>query len=115
MNLVGRLVKDPELLYTKDGVALSKFSVAVQRNYKNQKGEYDTDFIPCTLWKRSAERLATYCGKGSMISVNGRLQTRIYENQEQKRIFTMDMIAEGVSFLQVKPPNASALQETGQK
>ncbi|MBM7096873.1 MULTISPECIES: single-stranded DNA-binding protein [Alteribacter] len=113
VNLIGRIVKDPDLSYTKDGVPLSRFSVAVKRNYKNQSGKYDADFIPCTLWQESAERVAEHCGKGSMVSVSGRLQTKLYEDGNNKRIFRMDMIAENVQFLQLKKPGSSTLQEAG--
>ncbi|TMW72543.1 single-stranded DNA-binding protein [Alteribacter natronophilus] len=111
VSLVGRLVKDPDLYFTKEGVALSKFTVAVQRNFRNPDGEYDADFIPCIMWKGSAERLTSVCGKGSMISVNGRLQTSNYTNSENRRIFKMDMVAEGIHFLQIKPPESTTLKK----
>ncbi|PYZ95835.1 single-stranded DNA-binding protein [Alteribacter lacisalsi] len=111
VSLVGRLARDPELYFTKGGVALSKFTVAVQRNYRNPDGEYDADFVPCVMWKGSAERLTSVCGKGSMISVNGRLQTSSYTNTENRKIYKMDMIAEAVHFLQIKPPELSTLKK----
>ncbi|WP_035185845.1 single-stranded DNA-binding protein [Alteribacter aurantiacus] len=113
VNLIGRIVKDPELVYTKDGVPLSRFSLAVKRSYKNQSGNYDADFIPCTIFRNNAEKIAEHCGKGSMVAVSGRLQSKVYENSDNKRIFRMDMIAEDVQFLQLKKTESSTLQEAG--
>lgn len=101
--LVGRLTKDPDLHYTAEGQAVTNVVLAVNRNYKNQAGEIDTDFVNCTLWRKTAENTASYCRKGSVIGVTGRIQTRNYESQEGKRVYVTEVIAESVRFLSQKP------------
>lgn len=81
-NFNGRLVKDPELRYSKDGVAVCNFTIAVQRNRKNNEGDYDADFIDCVCFRKTAEFAAEKLGKGQRIGVQGRLQTRLWENKQ---------------------------------
>lgn len=100
--LVGRLTKDPELKYLGDGKAVTSITLAVNRNFKNQKGDYDTDFLNCTLWLKNAENTANYCHKGSVIGVTGRIQTRNYDNQDGTKVYVTEVIAEGVKFLSSK-------------
>jgi single-strand DNA-binding protein len=100
--LVGRLVKNPELKYLEDGKAVTSITLAVDRNFKNQQGDYDTDFLNCTLWQKNAENTANYCQKGSVIGVTGRIQTRSYENQEGSKVYVTEVVAEGVKFLSTK-------------
>ena len=100
--LVGRLTKDPELKYLEDGKAVTSITLAVNRNFKNQQGDYDTDFLNCTLWQKNAENTANYCRKGSVIGVTGRIQTRNYENQDGAKVYVTEVIAEGVKFLSTK-------------
>lgn len=97
--LVGRLTKDPELRYTADGTAVANVTLAVSRNFRNAEGTIDTDFVQCTLWRKVAENTAHYCRKGSMIGVMGRIQTRNYENQEGKRVYVTEVVAESVRFM----------------
>ncbi len=99
--IVGRLVKDPELRKTDTGKNVTNITLAVPRNYKNQNGEYETDFIDCTLWTGIAENTANYCKKGDLLGVKGRVQTRIYEKEEEKKYIT-EVIAEKVTFLTSK-------------
>src|SRR5690625_4794960 len=82
--LVGRLTRDPDLRYTPNGVAVANFTLAVNRPFTNQQGERDADFINCVVWRRQAENLANYMKKGSMVGVDGRIQTRTYEDQDGK-------------------------------
>ena len=96
--IVGRLVKDPELRKTDNGKKVTNITLAVPRNYKNQNGEYETDFINCTLWTGIAESTSTYCKKGDLLGVKGRVQTRMYEREEEKKYIT-EVIAEKVTFL----------------
>lgn len=96
--IVGRLVKDPELRKTDNGKKVTNITLAVPRNYKNQNGEYETDFIDCTLWTGIAESTSTYCKKGDLLGVKGRVQTRMYEREEEKKYIT-EVIAEKVTFL----------------
>ncbi|ERJ13572.1 single-stranded DNA-binding protein [Haloplasma contractile] len=98
--LVGRLVKDPELRYTNDNKQVTNVTLAVNRSFKNvETGEYDTDFIRCTLWSGIAQTTTEYCSKGSVIGVKGRLVTRYQEFEPNKRINYPEVIAEKVTFI----------------
>ncbi|MDQ0158829.1 single-strand DNA-binding protein [Alkalibacillus salilacus] len=103
--LVGRLTKDPDLRYTQSGTAVANFTLAVNRPFRNQDGEQEADFINCVIWRKPAENLANYMGKGSMVGVDGRIATRSYDNQEGKRIFITEVVAESVQFLESKQSN----------
>ncbi|WP_214480777.1 single-stranded DNA-binding protein [Bacillus sp. SM2101] len=107
--LVGRMTKDPDMRYTNDGTAVLNFILAVNRNYKNAQGEIDTDFVNCTVWRKAAENTATYCKKGSIVGITGRIQTRRYENQERKNVYVTEVIAESVRFMDVKKPESIAI------
>jgi len=100
--LVGRLTKDPDLRYTASGVAVANFTLAVNRPFSNQQGEREADFINCVVWRRAAENLANYMRKGSMVGVDGRVQTRRYEGQDGKTVFVTEIVAESVQFLETK-------------
>ncbi len=102
--LVGRLVKSPELKETENGKKVSHITLAVPRSYKNSEGEYESDFINCTLWTGIAENTAEYCKKGDLLGVKGRIQTRVYEKDEEKK-FVSEVIAEKVTFLSSKNKN----------
>ena len=97
--LVGRLVKTPELKLTENGKKISRITLAVPRNYKNMDGEYDTDFLDCTLWTNVAENTSEYCKTGDMIGVKGRIQTRVIEKDDGTRKKRTEIIAERVTFL----------------
>ena len=97
--LVGRLVRDPELQLTDSGKKRSSITLAVARSYKNQNGEYDTDFLDCTLWTGIAENTHEYCKSGDVIGVKGRLQTWMLENEDGTKSKRMEIIAEKVTFL----------------
>lgn len=99
VNLIGRLTKDPELKYTPSGMAICKFTVAVNRDFTNQSGEREADFINCTAFKKTAENLSNYQTKGSQIGVVGRIQTGSFEGQDGKRVYTTDVIVDRVEFL----------------
>ncbi|WP_027964566.1 single-stranded DNA-binding protein [Halalkalibacillus halophilus] len=103
--LVGRLTKDPDLRYTPNGVAVANFTIAVNRPFSNQQGEREADFINCVIWRRPAENLANYMKKGSMIGVDGRIQTRNFEGQDGKRVFMTEVVADNVQFLETKGSN----------
>lgn len=98
--LVGRLTKDPELRYTPSGVPMARFTVAVNRTFSNQSGEREADFIGCIAWRKQAENLANFMRKGSLIGVEGRIQTGSYEGQDGKRVYTTDVVADSVQFLE---------------
>ncbi|GLC90095.1 single-stranded DNA-binding protein [Lysinibacillus piscis] len=98
--LVGRLTKDPELRYTPNGVASTRFTIAVNRTFSNQQGEREADFISCVAWRKQAENLANFMRKGSLVGVEGRIQTGSYEGQDGKRVYTTDVVADSVQFLE---------------
>ncbi len=108
VTLVGRLTKDPDLRYTPDGKAVSNITLAVNRHYKNASGEIEADFVHCILWGKTAENTTNYCKKGAVLGVTGRIQTRNYDNQEGKRVYVTEVVAEGVRFLSSKPTPQSA-------
>ena len=102
VTLVGRLTKDPDLRITQEGISVTNVTVAVNRPFRNQHGEIGADFVQCTLWKRTAENTAQYCRKGSLVGIAGRIQTRYYDNQEGKRVYVTEVVAETVKFLDSK-------------
>ncbi|MCE5652519.1 single-stranded DNA-binding protein [Staphylococcus pseudintermedius] len=110
--LVGRLTKDPEFRTTQSGVEVATFTLAVNRNYKNKNGEQQADFINCIVFRKQAENVNNYLNKGNLAGVDGRLQSRSYENQEGRRIFVTEVICDSVQFLETKNNNQS--QQQGQ-
>ncbi|MDR0614538.1 MAG: single-stranded DNA-binding protein, partial [Lactobacillales bacterium] len=92
--LVGRLTRDPELRYTNNNVANVTFTLAVNRNFTNQQGQRDADFINVVIWRKSAEVLAQYAKKGTLLGVTGRIQTRNYENQQGQRVYVTEVVAD---------------------
>ncbi|EAE9647368.1 single-stranded DNA-binding protein [Listeria monocytogenes] len=98
--LVGRLTKDPDLRYTPAGAAVATFTLAVNRAFTNQNGEREADFIQCVVWRKPAENVANFLKKGSMAGVDGRIQTRNYEDNDGKRVFVTEVVAESVQFLE---------------
>ncbi|TYR75248.1 single-stranded DNA-binding protein [Rossellomorea vietnamensis] len=103
VTLVGRLTKDPEMRYTSEGKAVLNVTLAVNRQFKSQGGDYEADFVLCTMWRKAAENTAKYCNKGSVLGVVGRIQTRNYDNEHGKRIYVTEVVAEQVRFLDGKP------------
>ena len=106
--LTGRLTKDPELKYSPNGVAMVSFTLAVQRSFQNNNGERESDFIMCKAFKKTAELIANHFTKGSLLGVEGRIQTGSYEGQDGKRVYTTDVMVNQIHFLEKK-------QEVGQQ
>lgn len=98
--LIGRLTKDPELRYTPAGVAVTQFTIAVDRPFSSSGGEREADFIPVVTWRQLAETCANYLRKGRLTAVEGRIQVRNYENNEGKRVYVTEVIADNVRFLE---------------
>ena len=98
--LVGRLTRDSELRYTTNGKAVASFSVAVSRQFTNAQGERDTDFINCVIWGKAAENFTNFTNKGSLVGIDGRLQTRNYENQQGQRVYVTEVVVESFSMLE---------------
>ncbi|MBE3597081.1 MAG: single-stranded DNA-binding protein [Hydrogenibacillus sp.] len=97
--LIGRLTRDPELRYTANGTAVATFTIAVNRRFQNPQGEREADFIPIVTWQKLAETCANYLKKGRLVAVEGRIQTRSYENNEGRRVYVTEIVAENVQFL----------------
>lgn len=110
--LVGRLTKDPELTKV-DGKINCRITVAAKRGYKNSDGLYDTDFITCTVWNVIAERVHEYCHKGDMISVKGRVQNNNYVDKDDKKVYSYDIVAEQIAFLQSSNKDKEDFQNAG--
>lgn len=100
--LVGRLTKDVELRYTTSGAAVGSFSLAVNRQFTSANGERETDFINATIWRKSAENLAQFTHKGSLIGIDGRLQIRNYEDKQGKRVYVTEVIVDNFLLLEPK-------------
>ena len=96
--LVGRLTKDPEYRTTPSGVSVATFTLAVNRTFTNAQGEREADFINCVVFRRQAENVNNYLSKGSLAGVDGRIQSRSYENQEGRRIFVTEVVCDSVQF-----------------
>lgn len=92
--LVGRLTKDVELRYTPSNQAVATFTLAVNRNFKNQNGDYEADFINCVMWRQQAENIANWTQKGMLVGITGRIQTRNYENQQGQRVYVTEVVGE---------------------
>ena len=102
--IVGRLVEDPEVKELENGKKVANITLAVPRSYRNEDGDYDTDFLNCTLWSEIAENTAEYCKKGDLLGVKGRIQSRVIEDGENKNT-VMEIVAEKVTFLSSKVKN----------
>lgn len=100
--IVGRIVRDLEVRETESGNKVAQLTLAVPRSFKNMDGQYETDFIPCVLWKGIAENTAEYCKKGDLVGIKGRIQTRDVELDEETRKKYVEVIAEKVTFLSSK-------------
>lgn len=100
--MVGRLTKNPDLRYTPSGAAVARFTLAVNRNFASANGEKETDFINCTVWRKQAENAANFLKKGSLAGVEGRIQTGSYEGTAGKRVYTTEVVADSVQFLEPK-------------
>ncbi|UEH02049.1 single-stranded DNA-binding protein [Staphylococcus gallinarum] len=115
--LVGRLTKDPEFRTTPSGISIANFTLAVNRTFTNAQGEREADFINVVVFKNQAENVNNYLSKGNLAGVDGRIQSRSYENNEGKRVFVTEVVADSVQFLEPKnngqANNTSKVQQTG--
>ena len=112
--IVGRLVDNPKLEKTDNGKKVMNMTVAVPRTYKNEKGEYDTDFVDCVLWSSIAENTAEYCKKGDVVGVKGRVQTDLYDKDGQTHK-SPKLVAEKVTFLQSSRSSDREEESTNKK
>lgn len=116
--LVGRLTKDPEFRTTPSGVSIANFTLAINRNFTNAQGEREADFINCIVFRKQAENVDNYLSKGQLAGVDGRIQSRSYENKEGKRVFVTEVVCDSVQFLEPKgnkSDNVSQGQHRGTK
>ena len=114
--LVGRLTKDPEFRTTQNGVSVATFTLAVNRNFKNKNGEQQADFINVVVFRQQAENVNNYLSKGNLAGVDGRIQSRSYENKEGQRVYVTEVLADSVQFLEPKnnQSNNQPQQQSGQ-
>ncbi len=110
VELIGRITRDPELRYTNSNIATARFTLAVNRPFQGQNGEQGTDFINIVVWRKQAENVAKYVSKGSLVAVEGRIQTGSYEKDGQ-RIYTTDVVADSVQFLETKAQSQNRAQD----
>lgn len=103
--LTGRLTQTPELKYTSNNIPVVQVSLAVNRSFRNSDNQQETDFINIVLWRQRAETLAKYCQKGSLIGVEGSLQTRSYEDQQGNKRVAYDVVVDNFTFLESKRDN----------
>ena len=100
--LVGRLTRDPELRYTGTNTAVTSFSIAINRTFTNQAGEREADFINVVVWRKAAENVKKYVFKGSLVGVEGRVQSRSYEAKDGTKRYITEVVADNVQFLESK-------------
>ncbi len=113
--LVGRLTKDPEFRTTPSGVEVATFTLAVNRTFTNAQGEREADFINVVVFRKQAKNVNDYLSKGSLAGVDGRVQSRNYENNEGRRVFVTEVVADSVQFLDTKGNNQQNNQPQNQQ
>lgn len=111
VSLTGRLTKDIELRYTQSGKAVGSFSIAVDRQFRSANGNRETDFINCNVWGKSAENLSKFTHKGSLIGIEGRIQTRSYENQQGNKVHVTEVIVSNFAFLESRQSSQDNQQQ----
>lgn len=100
--LIGRLTRDAELRYTPSNIAVATFNLAVNRNFKNDNGDREADFINVVMWRQPAENFANWVKKGNLVGITGRIQTRSYDNQQGQRVYVTEVVAESFQILEKK-------------
>ena len=106
--LIGRLTRDPELRYTSSNIPSATFSLAVNRPFQNQNGVREADFINIVMWRKQAETAKKYLTKGSLISIEGRIQTRNYDGADGKKVYVTEVVADNFEFLETKGQKLNA-------
>lgn len=109
--LVGRLTRDPELRRTQQGDAVTSFTLAVNRNYTASDGQQQADFINCVVWRKIAENVEKYCSKGSLVGIEGRLQSRSYDNNQGQKVFVVEVLCDSVQFLDTRKSDQQNSQQ----
>ncbi|MEN3088142.1 single-stranded DNA-binding protein [Lacticaseibacillus paracasei] len=114
VSLTGRLTRDVDLRYTQSGTAVGSFTLAVDRQFRSSNGERETDFISCVIWRKSAENFANFTKKGSLVGVEGHIQTRTYDNAQGQKVFVTEVIVDNFALLESRQAsqNNSKSQQT---
>lgn len=105
--LVGRLVRNVDLRQTSTGKEMTYFTLAVNKNFKNEQGEQAADFIGCVAFGKTAENMARFLSKGSLIAVEGRISTRNYQGNDGKTVYVTEVVASSITFLESKKQQAN--------
>ena len=105
--LVGRITKVPAIQSTSSDILYCKFTLAVNRNFKGANGEQETDFIRCVAWKKNAENMGKFVDKGALLGIDGAIRTGSYDDKDGKRVYTTDVVADSVQFLENKSDSAN--------
>ena len=108
------MTRDPELRRTPQGDAVTSFTLAVNRNFTSRDGQQQADFINCVVWRKPAENVERYCSKGSLVGVEGRIQTRSYDNTQGQKVYVVEVICDSVQFLETKSARERQLQQMQQ-
>lgn len=107
VTMTGRLTKDVDLRFTKSGTAVGSFTLAVDRQFKSKSGERETDFVNCQVWRKSAENFANFTHKGVLVGIQGRIQTRTYDDKDGKKVFVTEVIVDNFALLEPKQTSQS--------
>ena len=100
VSLTGRLTRDVDLRYTQSGTVTGSFTLAVDRKFKSKNGERETDFVNCQIWRKSAENFANFTHKGALVGIEGRIQTRTYDNAQGQKVFVTEVIVDNFALLE---------------
>lgn len=111
ITLIGRMTKDIEIRYTQNQKEVGNFDLAVNRNYKNANGEYDTDFFKCIAWGNLAKTIQTYTSKGSQIAIEGRVENRTYQANDGTNRYVTEVVVEGVHLIDFKKNETATTEE----
>ena len=111
--LVGRLTRDPELRTTGSGISVATFTLAVDRQFTNAQGERGADFISCVIWRKSAENFCSFTSKGSLVGVDGRIQTRSYDNKDGQRVYVTEVVVDNFALLESRKDREARGQNGG--
>lgn len=113
--LVGRMTRDAKLRYTPSNQAVATFTLAVNRNFKNQNGEREADFINIVIWRKKAENLANWAKKRTLLGITGRIQTHNYENQQGQRVYVTEVVADNFQILEKREAQENAQKPAQQE
>lgn len=111
--LVGRLTRDPELRTTGGGIPVATFTLAVDRQFNNASGQREADFISCVIWRKAAENFSNFASKGRLVGIQGRIQTRNYDNKDGQRVYVTEVLVDNFSFLDSR--NSAQNEYNGQQ